>query len=383
MKHEYTFTLNEVKSHVCIQHELPSINTLLIDASVDAHRVLLVCDAHTEPLARSMLGAAVGAASDSALCVLPPGETAKSWASVEAVLRAARDAGLGRDGLFVGIGGGVISDLTAFAASIYMRGARVALVSTTLLGMVDAAVGGKTGFDLFDIKNLVGSFYPAERIYMPVASLATLSDREWKSGMAEVIKTALLDSPASRAAGSRAPDEQGDFLALLASLDAPLGARLLETRADAVVECICRSVSIKGRIVESDPKETGSERIALNLGHSFAHALESSVGLGRVSHGEAVAWGVARACELGEALGVTPVARSAGIRELLRRFGYEIAAPHPFVSDTAAFMRALSGDKKKKAGALMFVIPAARGIALVSGSDFEAPLLERVIKGIN
>jgi 3-dehydroquinate synthase len=377
MKHEYTFTLSGVKSHVCIQHELPSINTLLIDTSTDAHRVLLVCDANTEKIARSMLGA-VGVVSDTALCVLPPGETAKNWPSVEAILRAARDAGLGRDGLFVGIGGGVISDLTAFAASIYMRGSRVALVSTTLLGMVDAAVGGKTGFDLFDIKNFVGTFYPAERIYMPVASLATLPDREWKSGMAEVIKTAVLD----RAARSSA-NEQGDFLALLASLDAPLGARLLQTRADTVVECIARSVSIKGRIVEADPKETDSERITLNLGHSFAHALESSAGLGRVSHGEAVAWGMVRACELGQALGITPAARCVSICESLRRFGYEIAAPHPFVSDMEVFMQALNRDKKKKAGTLMFVIPVEIGTALVSGSEFEASLLERIIKGIN
>jgi 3-dehydroquinate synthase len=264
-----------------------------------------------------------------------------------------------------------------------MRGARVALVSTTLLGMVDAAVGGKTGFDLFDIKNFVGTFYPAELIYMPIASLATLPDREWKSGMAEVIKTAVLDRSVRSASARSAVDEREDFLSLIASLDAPLGARLLQTRADAVIESIARSVSIKGRIVEADPKETGSERITLNLGHSFAHALESSAGLGRVSHGEAVAWGMARACELGQALGITPAARGASICESLRRFGYEISAPHPFVSDTEVFMRALNRDKKKKAGTLMFVIPAETGTALISGSEFEVSLLERIVKGIN
>jgi 3-dehydroquinate synthase len=327
---------------------------------------LLVCDAHTAPLARAIRGA-----SDTTLCVLPAGETAKHWASVEVILHTALDAGLGRDGLFVGIGGGVISDLTAFAASIYMRGVAVALVSTTLLGMVDAAVGGKTGFDLFDTKNLAGTFYPAAQVYMPVSSLATLPDREWQSGMAEVIKTAVLDRT----------DERGDFFTLIASLNAALGAGLLHTQADTVVECIARSVRVKGRIVEADPQETGAERITLNLGHSFAHALESSAGLGRVSHGEAVAWGMARACELGLALGVTPPDRAASILETLRRFGYTIAAPHPFVCDHEAFMSALQRDKKKKAGALIFVIPAKTGTTLVSGADIEPSLLSRIIKG--
>jgi 3-dehydroquinate synthase len=222
---------------------------------------------------------------DLALCTLPPGETEKGWASVERILTAARDAGLGRDGLFVGIGGGVISDLSAFAASVYMRGAPLCLISTTLLGMVDAAVGGKTGFDLLGIKNLAGTFYPAAHIYMPLASLDTLPDHEWKSGMAELIKTAVLDT--------------GEILGLLKSMAG-------DRRRDSLFDLVCRSVSVKGRIVEADPRETGTDRVLLNLGHTFAHALESSAGLGRLSHGEAVAWGMVRSCELGLALGITP-----------------------------------------------------------------------------
>jgi 3-dehydroquinate synthase len=352
MKFEYTFTLSGTVSRVCIQDEVPSINTVIVD---DGRRSLLVCDVNTERFARAMAGN-----RDTALCVLAAGEAAKNWASIEAILRSARSAGLGRDGLFIGVGGGVISDMTAFAASVYMRGVAVALVSTTLLGMVDAAVGGKTGFDLFDIKNLVGTFYPASRIYMPVSSLASLPAREWKSGMAELIKTAILD----------AEDKNGEFLALLASLDA--------ASPDALVECIARSVRIKGRIVEADPKETGVERITLNLGHTFGHALESSAGLGRLSHGEAVAWGIARACDLGLALGVTPPSRAAAIMALLRSFDYELAAPYP-LGDIKLFMNALSSDKKKKAGESTFIVPSAVGTELVSGERIESALIARIV----
>ena len=355
MKFEYTFTLSGTVSHVCIQDEVPSINTLIVDQS---RRSLLVCDVNTERFARAVAGD-----TDAALCVLAAGEAAKNWASIEAILRAAHSAGLGRDGLLIGIGGGVISDMTAFAASVYMRGVAVALVSTTLLGMVDAALGGKTGFDLFDMKNLVGTFYPASRVYMPVSSLASLPAREWKSGMAELIKTAILD----------AEDKNSEFLALLASLPAQA-----TEAGDTLVECIARAVRIKGRIVQADPKETGAERIMLNLGHTFAHALESSVGLGQLSHGEAVAWGIARACDLGLALGITPPSRAAAIMALLRSFDYELAAPYP-LGDITLFMNALSSDKKKKAGKVRFVVPSAVGTELVSGERIEPALIARIV----
>ena len=355
MKFEYTFTLSGTVSHVCIQDEVPSINTLIVDQS---RRSLLICDVNTERFARTVAGD-----TDAALCVLAAGEAAKNWASIEAILRAAHSAGLGRDGLLIGIGGGVISDMTAFAASVYMRGVAVALVSTTLLGMVDAALGGKTGFDLFDIKNLVGTFYPASRVYMPVSSLASLPAREWKSGMAELIKTAILD----------AEDKNREFLALLASLPAQA-----TEAGDTLVECIARAVRIKGRIVQADPKETGAERIMLNLGHTFAHALESSVGLGQLSHGEAVAWGIARACDLGLALGITPPSQAAAIMALLRSFDYELAAPYP-LGDITLFMNALSSDKKKKAGKVRFVVPSAVGTELVSGERIEPALIARIV----
>ncbi|MDR2534595.1 MAG: 3-dehydroquinate synthase [Treponema sp.] len=366
MKWEYTFSFGGVLSRVCIQNDIPSLDDI-VDSNRGFSKALLICDAHTLPIAQQIRGS-----QEAPICELPPGETAKTWASIETILEAAKDAGLGRDGLFIGVGGGVISDMAAFGASIYMRGAGLCIVSTSLLGMVDAAVGGKTGFDLFGMKNFVGTFYPAPLIYMPIASLSTLPQKEWKSGMAEIIKTAVLDTA----------DTGETFWSLLVNMDPSLFAiDATEEKRAEILECIAYSVQIKGRIVEADPKETGKDRVLLNLGHTFAHALESSAGLGRVSHGEAVAWGMVRACELGLALGLTPQARGEAIVNLLRSFGYETAAPHPLISDVSAFMQALQGDKKKKAGNLSFVVPSQTGSVMVSGEQVSSLLLTRIIGG--
>jgi 3-dehydroquinate synthase len=340
MKTEFTFNFGPFPSGVVIQEALPSLEEIAGADLSGGKRLLFVCDGNTEPMARTM-------AKDHPILVLPPGENSKTWASAEIIIRAARDAGLGRDGLFIGVGGGVISDLTAFCASIYMRGVSLRLVSTTLLGMVDAGVGGKTGFDLFGIKNLAGTFYPAELIRMPVSSLDTLPEREWKSGMAELLKTAVLDND--------------DFLNL---------AKTLKESRKELASCIARAVAFKGRVVEADPRETAASpgrntRAVLNLGHTFGHALEAAAGLGALSHGEAVAWGMARACELGSVLGITPGERAREIQKTLEAFGYETRAPHPLCKDTESFMKALGGDKKKKNGRLQFVVPASRGAELV------------------
>ncbi|GAB6391500.1 MAG: 3-dehydroquinate synthase [Treponematales bacterium] len=327
--------------------------------------VLAVCDTNTRRFAERIAGGA------AALCVLESGEEAKSWASVERILAAARGAGLGRDGLFVGVGGGVVGDLTAFAASVYMRGAGLCLVPTTLLAMADAALGGKTGFDLFGVKNLAGTFYPARAVFMPLESLESLPPREWKSGTAEVIKAAVIGD-------SR-------FLRESAGL-----ARLARGEADrdALFACVSMAAAVKGRIVEADPEETGGGRALLNLGHTFGHALEASAGLGRLSHGEAVAWGMARACELGEALGLTPPERAGAIAALLVEAGYETRAPHPLMGSAGAFMAALGADKKRRAGLPRFVVPLAEGAALVSEEDAPllrgpegAALVERIVGG--
>jgi 3-dehydroquinate synthase len=252
MHQDYTFTFDKTPSCIRIQEQFPSIDRICADfESIGGNavgQVLLVCDPNTAYIARDILGT-----QSRPWCVVPSGETAKNWVSVEAILRAGKEAGLGRDGLFIGVGGGVVSDLTAFAASVYMRGAGLCLVSTTLLSMVDAAVGGKTGFDLFGMKNLAGTFYPAPLIYMPLDSLLGLPKAEWKSGMGELIKTAVLD-------------HTGALLEYLRSLGPEPPNSRDRSAWDGIFASIAESVQIKGRIVEADPRETGTERARLNLG---------------------------------------------------------------------------------------------------------------------
>jgi 3-dehydroquinate synthase len=350
------FSFGSFPQDVRIGGPLPPAAEILA-AFKDPPAFLLICDEHTLPLARLI-------SPRGPFCVLKAGEQHKNWAAVEQILRSAQEAGLGRDGLFIACGGGVVSDLAGFAASVYMRGIELAIVSTSLLGMVDAAMGGKTGFDLFGVKNLAGTFYPARLVCLPLAGLESLPPGEWKSGFAELIKTAVLDGE--------------DFFRLLEDSIPPDHSPASIPR-QTLEEAVRRAAAYKGRIVEEDPRETGGRRALLNLGHSFAHALESSAGLGRLSHGEAVAWGMARSCELGLALGRTPPDRARRIKDLLRAYDYEISAPHPLMGDVGAFINALGKDKKNRGGRGIFIVPAAAGAEILREVPAELP--PRIIGG--
>jgi len=367
------FKFGEYCSNVFFSREVPLLKKISDDLGFGSGelRPLLVADENTRSIAAKIAGQ-----SGVPLCVLKSGEENKNWESVREILSAASAAGLGRDGIFIGIGGGVIGDLCGFASSIYMRGCRLVLVSTTLLGMVDASVGGKTGFDLFGVKNLVGSFYPAENVYIPLESLSTLPEREWKSGMAELIKTAVLDGD--------------DFLDKIMQLHTgtACGASICgfynsvkSSDTQTLRECIERAVLLKGAIVTEDLRESG-KRMLLNLGHTFGHALEAAAGLGRISHGEAVAWGIARSCELGCELGITPQTRARKITELMRKFGYDLSCPHPFSGGADTLLNAMKSDKKKKSGRLVFIVPdekSARHVVLETENEMK--ILENILKG--
>ncbi|MDR2143911.1 MAG: 3-dehydroquinate synthase [Treponema sp.] len=355
MPSEFNFSFGSFRSRVFIRENLPEAREI----SGFSPSCLVVCDECTRPAAEKIAG-------KSAPLVLPPGERYKNWDSVKSILEKARERGLGRDGLFVAVGGGVICDLTAFSASVYMRGAKLALVPTTLLAMADAALGGKTGFDLGDIKNLIGTFYPAGEIFISLETLETLPEREWKSGMAEIIKAAVLDS---------------GFGAKTLELFRDPGAVFTEKSPEKplIEKLIAMAVKVKGSIVEADPRETGGERALLNLGHSFGHALETAAGLGRLSHGEAVAWGIARSCELGLALGITPPERAKTIGEILSAWGYMTSAPCPVPFDLALFKKALLSDKKKKSGKLRFVVPNANRAELVDRDTETENYLEKLM----
>ena len=378
METEFNFVFGSTSCKTLIQNKLPSIEELKRDFPCkisDDRQVAIVCDNNTAGLANAIAGD-----REISVLVLESGEKSKTWSSIEAILKAGLSAGMGRDGLFIGVGGGVIGDITAFAASLYMRGANLCLVSTTLLGMVDASLGGKTGIDLFGLKNFAGTFYPAGLVALPISALDTLPENEFKSGMAELIKTAVLDS-----------DDFFELIKKLIELEKETGSRKSPAYLECLKECISLAIAFKGKIVEEDPFETGSKRVLLNLGHSFGHALEAAAGLGVLSHGEAVAWGIARACELGAALGITPKKRAAEITGILSDYGFETGVPHPLANSanfTDAIMSAILKDKKKQAKNLRFVIPIEESAVVVSAENNRAlqgkegeELIHKVING--
>jgi len=359
------FTFNEYQTYIEISREIPVIKNISLQLGLQtdspSFKPLFIADENT-----SCIAAKISGEKDYPCVFLKSGEENKTWQSVETILCAANKAGLGRDGIFIAIGGGVIGDLAGFAASIYMRGCKFVLVSTTLLGMVDASVGGKTGFDLFGIKNLIGSFYPAQSVYIPLNALSTLPQTEIKSGMAELIKTAVLCGD--------------DFLEQLTPLAENFDNLKKVLEDGALQKCVERAVNYKGGIVSEDFRESG-KRMLLNLGHTFGHALESAAGLGNITHGEAVAWGIVRACELGTALNITPRERAEKIKKLILSFGYECSCPHPAAGDKDILLNAMKSDKKKKSGNLTFIVPDAQSARAVILKTEETQILENILQG--
>ncbi len=276
----------------------------------------------------------------SAIVILPAGEGGKNFASVELILKTAFALGFARDSCFIGLGGGAVTDVAAFASSLFLRGNRLVLIPSTLLAMVDASFGGKTGINYFGYKNMVGTFYPAAEVRVCPALLASLTQREYLSGLVEVIKSAMLD-------------------------DAELFS-ILETEKNKVIArdpsllslIIWRSLMVKGRIVEADLRESGI-RAHLNLGHTFAHALEalsgveSGGGKRAWTHGEAVAWGIVRALKLGILMGQTEGLYAQRVENLLRDYGYRLDKSG---FDAPALISAMKNDKKKQAGQVRFVL---------------------------
>jgi len=312
-----------------------------------AGRTVVVYDAAV----RTLPGTRLGELGEPAECSPGSGEEAKGWHAVETIVETAMRAGLGRDGCLVGVGGGAVCDVAAFAASVYMRGVAAELVPTTLLAMVDASVGGKTAINFRGVKNIVGTFHPARRVDVHMGALLSLPERELKSGLAEVLKTALLDDEAFV-----------DELSRRRSV-------FLERDPAVMAEAVRRCIAFKARVVSEDPTETG-RRAVLNLGHTFGHALESVAGPGRLTHGEAVAWGMARAMELGIRLGHTRDDYRRRVRGLLRDYGYaldtavllpEAAGP----AGAARLLEAMRQDKKKHSGGLRFVLQRSLGDTLV------------------
>lgn len=300
----------------------------------------------------------IGTRGKDVLLILGSGEPFKTIESVLAICKAAIDSNAKRSAVFTGIGGGVITDMTAFAASIFKRGATCELVPTTLLSMVDAAIGGKTGCDFDSYKNMIGSFFPAQKIHIIPSFIQSLPENEYRSGMAEVVKTALLYSK--------------ELFEKLASKP-----EILKNRKDPLVEEMIKiCVNAKAAVVEQDLTEKNI-RMQLNLGHTFGHALETRAGLGKVSHGDAVAWGMARAAELSKKIGLCTENYVQTVKSALSSFGWETQPMHSalngkFASEKEAALslfEAMKKDKKNASNKVRFVLQEDVGETVITEVD--------------
>jgi 3-dehydroquinate synthase len=275
--------------------------------------------------------------------VFDDGEASKTVASLKGVWTAAAAVPLERRDVVVALGGGVVGDLAGFAAATYNRGIDVVQVPTTLLAQVDAAVGGKTGIDLAEGKNLVGAFHQPAAVVADVDTLATLPARTRVEGLGEVVKYGLIREPS-----------------ILDDCEAHADA-VATGQPERLADLVHRSVRVKAAVVAADERESG-ERAHLNLGHTYAHALEALTGYEAFLHGEAVAVGMLVALRLGERLGLHGPELHDRTRALLRRLGLPTTAPRLDPDDVLAVM---ARDKKADAGIRYVVLEALGRPAVV------------------
>jgi 3-dehydroquinate synthase len=286
--------------------------------------------------------------------LLDDGEAHKTFANVGRVLEALGALGATRDACVIALGGGVVGDLAGFSAACWMRGIDFIQMPTTLLAMVDSSVGGKTGVNLPVGKNLAGAFHQPRAVVADIDTLATLPDREYRAGLAEVAKGAAIGDAAF-------------FGWLEANADA-LAAR----DTGAVIEAIARKVRYKAGVVARDETEQG-ERALLNLGHTFGHALETAGHYTTLLHGEGVAVGMLLAARLSERLGMSEPAATARLQRLLETLGLPVAIPPGMEAQQLLALMRL--DKKNTAGTLRLILWRGIGRAeIVAGVD-EADVL--------
>ena len=270
-------------------------------------------------------------------CVLiGTGESVKTLQTVERVLRRFIELGVDRKTFVLGIGGGIVTDVAGFAASIYMRGLRFGFVSTTLLGQVDASVGGKNGVNVDGYKNMAGTFKQPRFVICDPEMLRTLSDREFRAGLAEVVKAAVI--------------ADADLFTRIENVS----FEALRTDTDLLTDAISAAVRVKADIVERDEHETGDRR-KLNLGHTLAHAIEKCSN--RMNHGEAVAVGTALIAAAAVKLGVLQPADRDRIVNVLEKLGFDLTPP----VDVKRLLKEVGKDKKSEDGMLRIVLPVGIG----------------------
>ena len=312
-------------------------------SATGAARVAMIADASVLALLQS---GRLGRGPWSGLTLaFPPGESSKTRDQWARLTDALLEQGYGRDSGIVALGGGVAGDLAGFVAATYMRGLPYVQVPTSLLAMLDASVGGKTGVDTAQGKNLIGAFHPPVAVLADPRALATLPERDYRGGMAEAVKHGLIADAEYFAWMERDADA------------------LLRRDQSALTRLVRRSIEIKAEVVSGDEREAG-RRAILNAGHTVAHALEQVMAYA-LPHGEAVALGLVAESALAEMLGVAPAGLGARVAGLLGRLGLPVRLAEPIPADR--LVRAMASDKKNREARVRFALP--NGLGLMDQGD--------------
>ncbi len=316
-----------------------------------AAAAMIVTNEVVGPLYAQRLAAVLGAHYQAVhTVVLPDGESQKTWESLNRVFDALLARGCDRKTVLFALGGGVVGDMTGFAAACYMRGVPFVQVPTTLLAQVDSSVGGKTAINHPMGKNMIGAFYQPVRVVCDLDTLATLPARELSAGLAEVIKYGPIYD-----------------LAFLDWIEAYL-PDLVVGKPDALAYAVSRSCEIKAAVVGQDERETGLRAI-LNFGHTFGHAIETGMGYGTWLHGEAVGCGMVMASDLSRRMGLLSAAKAERLKVLVAAAGLPVKAPvlDP-ANNVARYLELMRVDKKAEAGEIKFVLVTDEGRAVVQGA---------------
>lgn len=317
--------------------------TELLTSALAGQQVLVVTNDAVAPLYLKPVLDALDTLDTHSL-ILPDGEQHKDLGHWSAILDSLIGMGAQRDVTLVALGGGVVGDITGFAAASYMRGVDFVQIPTTLLAQVDAAVGGKTAVNHAKGKNLIGAFHQPCSVIIDTNTLSTLPEREFKAGLAEVIKYGLIGN--------------ADFFEWLLTNR----AALLNHDADALIHAIEQSCREKAAVVAADERE-GGVRALLNLGHTFGHAIETASGYGELLHGEAVAIGTCLAADLSATLGQISVADANRIIQTMASF--ELPVQVPATLDASDLIQLMTLDKKNRAGQVRLILLEAIGRARV------------------
>ena len=315
-------------------------------------RVAIVTNGTVAPLYLPRLAGALRHAGTAVIeIILPDGEKFKDWRTLNSVFDTLLERRCERTTTLIALGGGVVGDMSGFAAACFQRGMPFIQIPTTLLAQVDSSVGGKTAINHPLGKNMIGAFYQPQLVLADTDTLTTLPDRELRAGLAEVIKYGLIrDLPF--------------FEWLEIELD-----RLLSREPAALAEAICRSCRNKAEVVVADERESG-ERALLNLGHTFGHAIETGMGYGQWLHGEAIAAGTLMAAQLSAQLGWIGQQDVARVERLLQRAGLPVRGP---VLEVERYLDLMQQDKKVQDGKLRLVLLKRIGEAVLTD---EAPASE-------